>query len=1471
VLSRRRLFIGLLALTALLVLAGGLWALPEVVRRVAVRKLPELTGRATTIEDVDLNLFTGRFAVTKLRMARRPGHGPEAFVEFDRLEGRVNLLALLRSEVRLVDLSLSRPAIRITRVEPFAFDFSDLLALLVNPVAPTEPSRWTVTLGRLAVTGGALVVDDGVPSPPQQWTLEEIEIGATALTTRPTQPAGRLRLTARLGDTRLALMSDSVQLSPLVVGLDVRLSGFDVTRLRPYLSPDVPAVPLGGRLHLALHIDRVRTGEALAESSLSGEVRVEGLSMARRDRAEAFLQLGRLSVAIKRMDFLARDVALGAIDVEGFDVKAERSAAGEIDLLALAAPRVEPSAPDGARRVGDANPRAPAVAATPESSRAPPSDVKPARVRLDSLAIRSGTLTLVDAAVQPRREWKIENLRADAASLSTAGEDGPGTLRVGGQLSARPGSRKPATFAVDASAVQLDPGRASARFTLSDFALEVLGPYWPATLPATAPEGLVGLDVNLDVEKTSAGLARAIASGTVRLGRVAAVLRGGSTPFLKLRKLALDLARADVIARRVDLKAIEIDGLDLRAIRDAQGRVDLLSLSAVPETQAIGKSGADAGSEGPVPSAMAAPSPPLLLVTLDRLALRSSNVALTDQVVTPPREWQIGGLRVHAARLSTSPKDAPGRLRLRATVRVGPGESRPASLDVDADSLRLAPLAGSARVTLDGFDLSRVGPYWPPALPTEADEGVAGLGLRVGIAQDDRGLSRAVFSGDLRLNELALRKRDAAAPFLRIPALSIGLRQADFLARTVALDVVDVKGAVIRAVRDAAGKLDLLGLAQARMADGAASSSSALVAETAAAAPAPSAATPNPWRVDLDRFVFSGGSAIFEDRAVSPVTTLTATDVRLGAERVAWPLTRTATFSLGFGTPGGGRVDGKGTAVLDPLNVQVALSLREGPIEPYQAYFPFAARLRGQFSGDSLSEMQRGPKGELILASRGTSWASNLDVRAPGVEDPVVRVAAVAINDIDFSWPNYALVQRVILTRPEVHVERDAQGAVNLRTLFTPRSEGRSRAGSAGAPEAPKEPRAAQALDAAKESRPAEPPSSTNDEPRTVIDFAEITIENGHGRFIDHTTTPPFSEDISRLALTIKDFSNVLGRPERTTLSAQALIGVDGAIDVRGDLAGIGENRRADLVVELRDYSLPITNPYAEMLTSWMVQRGTLQAKLHYRIEGDRVTADNELAFKKLRVGKSAVSDQTQRRIGVPLGLAVALLKDENGDIDFKLPLTGTLSDQNFDWGETVWAGVKQVIAKVLLSPFRAVGRLFKGDGDEMPDPLRIDPVIFAPGSAVIAPSIEPQLTRLADFLRGSPGITLRLASVLTAADVASVKEQQVQARLEALRREQQLADLASAIRADYRQRVVDVPLPKTTADQIALLVSREPLPEAQLGELARRRLDATRNDLVKARAIPEARVTIEPPSALPAAAGSGEGRVEFTLVPAEE
>src|SRR5947207_14667432 len=107
------------------------------------------------------------------------------------------------------------------------------------------------------------------------------------------------------------------------------------------------------------------------------------------------------------------------------------------------------------------------------------------------------------------------------------------------------------------------------------------------------------------------------------------------------------------------------------------------------------------------------------------------------------------------------------------------------------------------------------------------------------------------------------------------------------------------------------------------------------------------------------------------------------------------------------------------------------------------------------------------------------------------------------------------------------------------------------------------------------------------------------------------------------------------------------------------------------------------------------------------------------------------------------------------------VPVTGPLNDPKFDFSEAIGAAVRNVVSKVVAAPFRAIGRLFKSDDNKI-EKLAVEPVVFAAGSAAITPEMERHVLKVADFLKGAPGVTMRLASATTAKDVTAIKTEAV-------------------------------------------------------------------------------------------------------------
>ena len=1391
--SRRlKILLTVLIVGATIVTAAGaalLWALPDIVRRVATEKIPQHTGRAAGIDDVDLNLFTGRFAVRGIRLAERDPR--EAFVEIKSVEGRVWLPALLGFDIRLLELRVSGLAARVVRTGPAEFNFSDLLRLLAKADPAAKPTRWTFTLDNAVLEGGRVAAEDRAVSPATAWSVDRLEGSAAAITQRADGEPGRADVRMKLGALAVAVSAQQIRLAPVSLTGTVKVSGLDLARLRPYVPAAIPMVVESGLVAMDLSVAWKREPGRVDLARVSGDVAVQGLGVIQPGAGARFVEIPRIAVRIAEGDAIERRVVLSSVEIEGLELKAVRDPMGKIDLLvpieamrgrATAAPETPPASP-------------------PPDVRAPPESKAPGpvwQVRVQTIGLRSSSVTFTDQVVSPAIDWRVEGLRVDATDLDTSAKAAGGTLALAAELlaSSAPGMRAEVT--IDAGAIGLLPVTATGRVAVKRFDQASTSPYVPPGMPAAVIAGVFDVDADL--------------------------------------------------------------------------LVPLPSRTAAP---------------GDAPG----PAPPVVL-EVPRFALTSEQLTLADNTQSPPRPWALTQVRITGGGFSTSPDDPPANVLIDAKLGP-PGVAAPATLRIQADALRVIRQASRVRAVMSGLDLSWLEPYVPSAIAAVPRAGMLSANVDTRIGRGRSGAPRARAAGTATLTDVTVARRGDADPFFSVPKIALTIKQADAIRHRLDVSSVEVGAFKVRATRSADGRIDLLELrpgsttaAETRAGSGAAPASAAVVpaaapgppptapsaqASSAASAPAVAAA----WTVNVDRVDMAGGTAEFVDRLVSPNVSLVLTDIDVSGLTLTWPASTPAAITAGMGMPGGGRTQVRVTGVLDPLDIQIRSMTRDAPIEPYQPYFPFPARFKGRFNGTSLNEVKK--DGDIYrAASRGTAWATDIAIEDPESKTDVLRMERMEIRGIDFSWPNYALVDKVTLTRPSVSVERGPDGTMNLRRLFTPTP----RPGDDQAPTGSDAPATADAPRSAEGDAPrptdAGAPKPAEDAPETprkptlletlVLDFTELALAEGHIRFVDRATTPAFAEDMRKMELSVRGLSNVFGR-QQTAMTLTATLGEDAHLDMRGELSGIGETLRADLIGELRNFDLTTANPYADSYTSWIVQRGTVAAKVHYRIEGDRLTAEHDVNFGGLKIAKGPGDDEAKKRLGLPLGLIVGLMKDTRGNIDFELPLSGTISDRKFDWGATVWAGVKQSLMKVLAGPFRAIGRLFSGGekADERAADLRVEPVTFAPGSAVVAPEMEQHLARVAGFLRRSPFVGLSMVPVATGPDVESLRSQALSAKILALQEERKLPDFANAVRAYFRAQRLGRP-PKTTEEQLAVLREREPTPdEDALRALSDRRLQATREALSRQQGIPADRLVASAPRAL--LSETAEGRVEFSLL----
>src|SRR5262249_31445489 len=147
------------AIAAVVLLSVALLVLaPVILRSQLESRLAKLTGRAVSLADIDLNVFTGRMGITRFRLAQKGSHDPA--LEFEKLDVRVAINSLLSNNIRVREIVLTAPVLHVTRFTIDRFDFSDLLELIPPPDPNAKPSTKTVTIEHVALNRGALLARD---------------------------------------------------------------------------------------------------------------------------------------------------------------------------------------------------------------------------------------------------------------------------------------------------------------------------------------------------------------------------------------------------------------------------------------------------------------------------------------------------------------------------------------------------------------------------------------------------------------------------------------------------------------------------------------------------------------------------------------------------------------------------------------------------------------------------------------------------------------------------------------------------------------------------------------------------------------------------------------------------------------------------------------------------------------------------------------------------------------------------------------------------------------------------------------------------------------------------------------------------------------------------------------------------------------------------------------------------------------
>ncbi len=266
------------------------------------------------------------------------------------------------------------------------------------------------------------------------------------------------------------------------------------------------------------------------------------------------------------------------------------------------------------------------------------------------------------------------------------------------------------------------------------------------------------------------------------------------------------------------------------------------------------------------------------------------------------------------------------------------------------------------------------------------------------------------------------------------------------------------------------------------------------------------------------------------------------------------------------------------------------------------------------------------------------------------------------------------------------------------------------------------------------------------------LELASFHLDNGNVRFVDRTVKPFYQGEVAGLTVSVRDVVYPGPRGQDLSVKFQAPGPANAWM-----LGGISPT---STWFEFGVEKLPLAplNPYVRNATGYIVNGGDVTIYSKGSNVSGHLYAANWISLDSPDLSGGGPESPLEKAVGVPISLAIALLKDASGKIGLSIPIdfdrTGAA---NVRLRSVIGSAVTSVMIGALTSPLKLLGAVVDAGGkvkDVTPQSIR-----FLPGRAELATGAEEQVAALAQIAATRPGLGIRLRGQTSGTDGQFLRE----------------------------------------------------------------------------------------------------------------
>ncbi|GLQ96330.1 DUF748 domain-containing protein [Dyella mobilis] len=917
-------------------------------------------------------------------------------------------------------------------------------------------------------------------------------------------------------------------------------------------------------------------------------------------------------------------------------------------------------------------------------------NASPTRFALSNISVRDGDITLDDKVLNATH--RIDQLQIGIPFLANLPHDTDIFVQplLSMQMDGSPlhiqGQTKP--FANSRESV--------ISFNLDHLDLAKYLGYVPEPLPANIPSGLLSgkLDLHfIDTQPTQ----QLELQGQLQIDNFAMTSHDGA-PMLELGHGSAVLDDVQPLQTRYHFGLIQLDQAKLHYAKLPGGHTNFDALL---------------GKDKPPAKPGTPPTDALIAV----LALENGAFDYVDRSGPKPAQLTLDNLH--------------GSLRALSTV-----SAQPATFDITSGlangnvhatgSLFMSTSRYDGEVSLTRVDLQPLVAMAPPMLNAQIASGSLDGDMHLKVDWS-KTLALTMDTSKLALNSFAMEQRDRKP--VAWQSLSADIQHLDLGSSVAQLGDVTMQGLKIDARRLKNGSVDLSDLMKSSPSHG------------------KQQASPS-WHWSIAHVAVDGSTFALTDPSLPSKDGRIVIDAdKFGIDSLSDDMHKPVKLNL-VGGIGRGKFHVDGSVKPEPMDADLRIQATRLNVAPFASLVsvPLNVRLDSALLSANGRARYRDRKSAPLISYQGRvvlsrvkvldkvtnddflSWnalsASGMKVRM-GEGAPQVDIGGLALNDF------YARV--IVNANGRINVQDVVSNPAQAPVSVTRAQNGPTPAAPASTPTPTPTPAPAPAAPAPAGSSATLASASTTAAPPAQIHIGQITLANGNLNYTDNFIKPNYTANITQLAGKIGAFgTDTSDKPADVTL--QGSLDNNSPVDINGTINPLTPVAFLDIKANANDVELTHLTPYSGKYAGYPITKGRLTMDVHYQLDQGKLNADNHIVLNQLTFGDRIEGPGISH---LPVKLAVALLKDSNGNIDIHVPVSGSLNDPHFSLGGVIWQAFLNLIKRAVTAPFRL---LAAGMGGGQQD---LGYVEFAPGSDVLSKDADDRLAKIVDILNKKPALKL--------------------------------------------------------------------------------------------------------------------------------